>query len=172
VVTFRKATEKDVSDLSKRFLQFLEDKKSKIDQENVARFGVPEEYVREALADETLIRAAASGKAVFHVGLENNEVVGFAQTVQRDTRNTELDRIVVFPAHERRGIGTRLLQQVIMDEQKKGTKTIAVNAGKEETHARRFYEKNGFKLIKETTIDAPWGEKLNIAVYKLQLTAS
>jgi len=47
-----------------------------------------------------------------------------------------------------------------------------VNAGKDETHARRFYEKNGFALVKEVTIDAPWGKRLDLATYQLQLGSS
>jgi hypothetical protein len=42
-----------------------------------------------------------------------------------------------------------------------------VNTGKEEIHARRFYEKNGFQQLKEATIETPWGKKLDIVTYQL-----
>ena len=96
-------------------------------------------------------------------------MVGFAQTIQQDAKTAELDRIVVFPTHERKGVGTQLLKQAVEDEGTKGTKVIVVNAGKDETHARRFYEKNGFEMVKEVTINAPWGKRLDLATYHLQL---
>jgi len=172
MVTIRKANKKDISDLSRKFLQFLEDKRSKTYKDNVVKFGIPEEYVRRVLAEETLLKAVSSGKATFYLAIEDNEIIGFAQTIQQGNQITELDRIVVFPSHGRKGIGTQLLQQAIIDEKKNGIKTIIVNAGKQETHARRFYEKNGFKLIREATIDAPWGKKLDLATYELQLSSS
>ena len=61
------------------------------------------------------------------------------------------------------------MKQATINEERKGVKTIAVNAGKDETHARRFYEKNGFEMVKEVTINAPWGKRLDLATYHLQL---
>lgn len=169
VVSVRKAGQEDIQSLSKRFLRFLEDKNSKIYKENVEKFGIPEEYVRKALAEETLIKAAATGKATFYVALDGDEIVGFAQIVQRDVRTAELDRIVVFPTYERKGVGTQLLVQAVEDAKKRETEVVIVNAGRNETRARRFYEKNGFRLVKEVTVEAPWGKKLDLATYQLQL---
>jgi len=53
-------------------------------------------------------------------------------------------------------MGTQLLRQTVADEKEKGIKTITANAGKNEVHARRLYEKSGFQLIRETSIHAPW----------------
>jgi N-acetylglutamate synthase-like GNAT family acetyltransferase len=169
MTTIRKATQKDVRLLSRRLLTLLEDKNSQVYQENVAKFGIPEEYVKKAFAEETLLKAAATGKATFYLALENNEIVGFAQTIQQDVNTAELDRIIIFPQHTRKGIGTKLLHQVLIDQEQKGINTIIVNTGREETPARRFYEKNGFKQIKEATIEAPWGKKLTLVTYQLHL---
>jgi len=171
MTSIRKATQKDIPILSRKLMTLLEDKNSQVYIDNVTKFGIPEKYVRRAFAKETLLKAVTSGKATFYLTLENNEIIGFAQTIQQDANTTELDRIIVFPAHERKGIGTQLLKHAITDQEKKGINAIIVNAGKEETHARRFYEKNGFKLIKETTIQAPWGKKLELAIYQLRLSS-
>jgi len=133
MTTFRKATKRDIKVLSIKLLTLLEDKNSQIYQENVAKFSIPDEYVKEAFAEETLLNAAASEKANFYLALDNNEIIGFAQTKQ------------------------------------KGINTIIVKAGREETHARRFYQKNGFKKTSETTIEAPWGKKLTLITYQLRL---
>ncbi|MCW3985984.1 MAG: hypothetical protein NWE91_06215 [Candidatus Bathyarchaeota archaeon] len=69
MIVVKKASQGDIQTLSKRFLHFLEDKNSKIYQENVAKFGIPEDYVRKALAEETLIKVATAGKATFYIAL-------------------------------------------------------------------------------------------------------
>jgi len=169
MTTFRKATKRDIKVLSIKLLTLLEDENSQVYQENVAKFSIPDEYVKEAFAEETLLNAVASEKANFYLALDNNEIIGFAQTKQKDANTVELDRIIVFPQHARKGIGTQLLQKALADQKQKGIKTIIVNAGREETHARRFYQKNGFKRIGETTIEAPWGRRLTLITYQLQL---
>ena len=168
MATIRKATKKDIPILSRKLLQSLENKNSQIYQENVTRFGIPEEYVRKAFAEKTPAKSAAEG-STFYVAIQDSEIVGFAQTIRKDADTTALDRIIVFPEHARKGIGTQFLKKAIADEERKGTKTIIANAGKHETHARRFYEKNGFKLSEETEMQAPWGKKLELAIFQLQL---
>lgn len=57
MTSIRKATQRDIPLLSRKFHQFFEDKNSQIYQENVAKFGIPEEYVRKAF--ETLLKAVS-----------------------------------------------------------------------------------------------------------------
>ena len=168
--TIRKASWKNVQALSRKLQTLLKDTQSQMYRENVTKFGIPDEYVKKAFSEETLLKAFVSGKSAFYLALENScKILGFAQTVQQDADTAELDRIVVFPQYTRKGIGTQLLAKVLKDQERKRVKTIIVNTGKEETHARRFYEKNGFKQIKEMTVDAPWGKKLDLVVYMLEL---
>jgi N-acetylglutamate synthase-like GNAT family acetyltransferase len=169
MTTIRKATQRDIRVLSRKLLKFLEDKNSQIYQDNVAKFGIPEEYVKKAFAEERLLKAVSSREATFYLALENNEIIGFAQIIQQDSDTVELDRIVVFPKHMRKGIGTQMLEQAIMESEHRGIKTIVVKAGKEETHARRFYEKNRFKQVEERTVETPWGKELTLVTYQLQL---
>ncbi len=169
MAVFRKADQKDVRVLSKKLLMHLKDKNSQVYQDNVAKFGIPEDHVKKALAEETLLKAAATGKTTFYLALKNNEIIGFAQTIQQDENTAELDRIIIFPQHTREGIGTQLLRSVLIDQEQKGVNNIIVNTGKEESHARRFYEKNGFKQIEEATIQTPWGKKLTLITYQLTL---
>lgn len=104
------------------------------------------------------MKAFATGKATFYMALKDSEIIGFAQIIEWDASTAELDRIIIFPQHARKGVGTRLLHEALADQKQKGVKKIIANAGKEENHARRFYEKNGFKQIKEATIEAPWAK--------------
>jgi hypothetical protein len=43
---------------------------------------------------------------------------------------------------------------------------MTASDGKEETHARRFYEKNGFKITMEETVETPWNRKLTLVIYQ------
>ena len=169
MITIRKATEKNICILSQKLLELLEDKNSQLYQENVAKFGIPEEYVKRAFSEKSLLEAVSSRKSTIYLALENGcKILGFAQTIPQTDNATELDRIVVFPDYTRKGIGTLMLTRILKDQERKNAKTVIVNAGKEEEHARRFYEKNGFKPIKETTIDAPWGNKMTLITYQLE----
>jgi ribosomal protein S18 acetylase RimI-like enzyme len=168
-ISITEATERGVKALSRKLLKLLEDKNSQVYRENVAKFGIPEEYVKKAFSEETLLESATFGKSTFYLALENKcKILGFAQIIQRDTGTAELDRIVVFPEFTRKGIGTMLLTRVLEDQKRKGTEFIIVNTGRDETHARSFYEKNGFKRLKEAAIDAPWG-KMILVTYQRQL---
>ncbi len=165
----KKATRKDIRLLSRKLLTFLEDESSRVYKENVLQFGIPKEYARKAFMEEALLSEVTSRKAAFYLAVENQEIIGFAQTIQSGDDCSELDRIIVFPEFTRRGIGALLLSKALEDQRRRGMKSLIVVAGKEETQARRFYEKNGFKLIREATIEAPWGRKLDIVTYEFCL---
>ncbi|MCW4045296.1 MAG: GNAT family N-acetyltransferase [Candidatus Bathyarchaeota archaeon] len=169
MIKIKKATQKDIQGLSKLLLALLENKNSQLYQDNVSKFGIPEDYVNNAFARETMLKAAATGKTTFYLALDGNEIAGFAQVTLQDGCIAELDRIIVFPQYARQGVGTQLLHEAIADHKQKGAKTLIVNAGKEEAHARRFYEKNVFKQINEKLIDTPWGKKLTLVTYQLHI---
>lgn len=169
--TVSKATEKGIKALSRKIEKLLEDKNDKLYQDNVVKFGIPEEYVKKAFSEEVLVEAARLGKATFYLALKNrHDILGFAQVVGHDSATVELDRIVVFLEYERRGIGTELLKRAIADQKKEWVRTIIVKAGRDEVHARAFYEKNGFKRLKEETLKSPWGKNIPLVVYRFQLT--
>jgi ribosomal protein S18 acetylase RimI-like enzyme len=169
LITCTKASKHGVEALSRKLLKLLDNKDSRLYRDNVTKFGIPEEYVRKAFAEETLLEALDSGEATFYLALENKcKILGFAQAVRHDEEVVELDRIVIFPEHAGKGIGTQLLAKVLEDQRGRGFRTVVVSAGKDEKLARRFYEKNGFEFVEEKTVKAPWGD-LALAFYRLQL---
>lgn len=115
--------------------------------------------MKRAFSEATLVEAAKSGNARFYLALEEETIIGFAQMVAQQEHLAELDRLMVFSEHAQKGVGTQLLYEALEDQRSEGTRNIIVNTGIHEEHARRFYEKNGFKTTNETTIDAPWGQK-------------
>ena len=127
MVSIRKANDKDVPDLSRRFHRFLGDKGSQLYRENIAKFGIPDEYVERAF--EKLLKDVSSGEATLYLAVKRKEIIGVAQTVEQDFHTTELDRPLVFPEHAGKGTGTKLLKRAVADQKKRGAKMILVKAG-------------------------------------------
>lgn len=165
----RVASENDLKALSRRLLEMIRDGDGEAYRENVSKFGIPDECAMRAFSEAALMAASKSGNSKFYLALENDKIIGFAQMMGQQESIAELDRLIIFPEHARRGIGTQLLREALIDQRSKGIRTIVVNAGKQEEQARRFYEKSGFKLTDEITVDAPWGKKLTLVTYQLQL---
>jgi len=99
------ADDEKIRELSRILLKILEYKNGEIYQENVAKFGIPEEYARKAFLEENLLKLQNSGKAKFYLAMESDgkNIMGFAQTIIRNEETVELDRIVVFPEFRRKG---------------------------------------------------------------------
>jgi len=170
MITIRRATEQGIRQLSKKLLSLLEDETSQVYQDNIAKFSIPGEVVKEAFSEKALLEAATTGNSRIYLAMKDGqEIVGFAQTIHKSLDTVELDRIVVFPKYTRRGIGTRILNKAVKDAKLGGADVVVVKAGRNETHARRFYEKNGFEAVKEEVVEYPWGSKITLATYRLRL---
>ncbi len=156
--TFRPATVEDAKRLSALMLAPLDNKTGAIYREQVQRFGIPDEYVRRAFSVEALTKTTQDEKQVFLVAVEDDRPVGFAQTIRGEKQRAELDRLFVVPEKEGKGIGTELLRR-----------TLVVRADRDEIEARRFYEKHGFQLVGEATVQAPWGNELHFVNYELAI---
>jgi N-acetylglutamate synthase-like GNAT family acetyltransferase len=169
MVSIRTASTEDIRILAGKLLPLLTDHKSDAYRENIAKFGIPDEYVKKVFAEQRLVDATGSGKTVFYIALEKKDIIGFAQTIRNDEVIVELDRIFIFPGQTRKGIGTLLLKYAVRDQKRRGQKTMIVTAGRDEFHARSFYEKNGFEKQNETTVQTPWGTKMDFVTYSLDL---
>lgn len=167
--SIKKATVEDARQLYKMMLAGLEDKTSEAYKANIERFGIPEEYVRQAFSLEALKKAVKDKKQLFLVAVENKKVIGFAQTIRTNKETAELDRIFIIPEKTGKGIGTQLLNKTVDALKRENFHKLTVRAGKDETLARKFYEKNGFQLVEETTIQAPWSRELKLAVYEFKI---
>ena len=166
-----RASENEIKGLSQELEKLLEDKKGALYRDSVEKFGIPENYARKAFSEENLLKTAKSGKASFYLALEHNrEMLGFSEVIKHDSSKAELDRLVIFPGHERKGIGTKLLERAISDLEQEGVRTIEVRAGKDEAHARAFYEKNGFKKTADEIFKSPWGKNIPLVLYSHKLT--
>jgi len=165
----RKATVEDAKQLHKMMLAGLEDKTSEAYKANIERFGIPEEYVRRVFSLEALTKAVKDPKQLFLIAVENQKLIGFVQTIRQNETTAELDRIFLVPEMTGKGVGTLLLSKTLETLKREKFEKLTVKAGRDETQARRFYEKNGFELVEETSIQAPWGRELRLAIYELEI---
>lgn len=110
-INVRKATENGIKALTRKMEKLLEDQNDKFYQDNVVKFGIPEEYVKKAFSEAAIVDSVQSEKATFYLALKKREIRGFAQVVRHGSSIVELDRIVVFPEYERMGIGTKMLKR-------------------------------------------------------------
>lgn len=75
MITIKEASKEEIKILSKKLLTPLEDKNSKLYQDNVTKFGIPDEYVEKAFSEDVLLKSAETGKSVFYLALEDKEIM-------------------------------------------------------------------------------------------------
>jgi GNAT superfamily N-acetyltransferase len=83
--------------------------------------------------------------------VSTGQIIGYAVTTLSEADAGEIDSIFVKEAYRGTGIGSRLMKRALawLDENRAGTKTIAVSIGNERVH--RFYRQFGF-LPRATTL--------------------
>jgi GNAT superfamily N-acetyltransferase len=100
---------------------------------------------REAETRDTLSKAAAEGRySLIHVG---DQVVG-AVCVERHATHIQLEQLYVEPQHQRRGIGTTIVRDILAEagcsKLPVRLRVLAVNP------ARELYARLGFVVTKRT----------------------
>jgi ribosomal protein S18 acetylase RimI-like enzyme len=85
----------------------------------------------------------------FYVAASDQQVVGFAQYLRRFDGDGELVRIYVHPDHQRRGIGRAFLKNGLAALDAAGIGECYVSVEMDNSPARAFYERFGFRLRRE-----------------------
>ena len=85
----------------------------------------------------------------FYVAAYGQKVVGFAQYLRRFDGDGELARIYVHPDHQRRGIGRAFLRSGLATLSAAGIGQCYVSVEMDNSPARAFYERFGFRLLRE-----------------------
>ncbi|MCZ7524971.1 MAG: GNAT family N-acetyltransferase [Acidimicrobiia bacterium] len=85
------------------------------------------------------------------VAVAGDRVIGFATTIATDA-GVELEDLFVEPGRTRRGVGRRLLRDVVARGRASGARRIDVTAN---DHATGFYEAVGF--VRTGAADTPFG---------------
>ncbi|MDI9858404.1 GNAT family N-acetyltransferase [Flectobacillus roseus] len=91
-------------------------------------------------------------KNTFIVAYEGDTPLGFAGFEPKDDGVMKLHKLYMLPAAQGKGIGKLLIQEVAKYAEQQGLKYVYLNVNRN-NKAIGFYEKQGFKIIKEEDIN-------------------
>jgi ribosomal protein S18 acetylase RimI-like enzyme len=106
------------------------------------------DYPRLPPLFETIADLRASGER-FLAAFAGGELVG-ATSVTVSDGSLDICRMVVSPAHMRRGIASRLL--TFVEQLRDGRSSITVSTGEANIPAIRLYERHGFEIVTRHTL--------------------
>ena len=86
---------------------------------------------------------------LFLVVVDNNQVIGSGAIRRIDDSICELKRLWLLEKYQGRGIGYRVLQELINFAQESGYKKIWLETDNEQERAIQFYQRAGFHHIKK-----------------------
>ena len=105
----------------------------------------------------------------FILVLENEIPVGFASFSPHEDRAIyHLNKIYVLPEQQGKNIGKKILSYVCKEVKKAGARSLQLNVNRY-NKAIHFYEKQGFKIIRDEDIDIGNGYFMNDYVMELEL---
>lgn len=93
---------------------------------------------------------------------DDEHFIGFASYSSHDENAAifHLNKIYILPAEQGKNIGKKLLKYVIEEVEKKGGTSLQLNVNRH-NQAFHFYEKQGFKILREEDIDIGNGYWMN-----------
>lgn len=107
----------------------------------------------------------AMGEDDFLVADVDSQLVGFAQfgtvtlPVQATDQDQQLRRLYVLSSHQRRGIGSALIEAVLAHTQIRAVKNIYLDVWEHNHDAQSFYKRYGFETIGAKEFIFPSGKQ-------------
>lgn len=95
-------------------------------------------------------RALASESQVYLCAADEHGVIGFGSLTLKNNLWQQgylghVDELVVDSEQRGRGVGTKLLDQLIIVAQQRGCRRVELDSGFQRKQAHQFYEKHGFE---------------------------
>lgn len=110
------------------------------------------EYMLNLIYSPDALRKQMSGHHQFLIAELDSIPVGFASYSLIEKGVYKLHKLYVLPEVHGRGIGKGLLDFVSEEVLAKGARTLRLNMNRQ-NEAKKFYEKYGFRIIKEEDVD-------------------
>lgn len=105
----------------------------------------PESVLNETTRPDVLTKAQREGR--LWVVRADDVAVGFAHVETLDTSTAHLEEIDVLPEHGRRGLGTRLVQEVCRWAASAGYDSVTLTTFRDLPWNMPFYERLGFRVV-------------------------
>ncbi len=128
------------------------------------------EYMLESFYSvPSLQHQQRSLKHQFVIVFENESPIGFASfSAHADNASIyHLNKIYVLPEQQGKNIGKQLLEYVIISAKEKGAASLQLNVNRN-NKALKFYQKQGFTVIRNEDIDIGKGYFMNDYVMELK----
>ena len=91
----------------------------------------------------------ASNIRSYILALQNDEIIGFGALHIISPDLAEIRSLVVSPKHQKKGIGSAIVEELIIEAKELGLKKVFSL-----TYAQRFFESLGFKMIEKSELPA------------------
>lgn len=125
-------------------------------------------YMLQKLYNTQSLTKQIAGEHHFYLALVNDAPIGFASfTHERDVAS-KLQKLYVLPTFQKKGAGKKLLQTVENIVRRMKGEILLLNVNRFNP-AKTFYEKHGFKIIREEDVDIGSGYFMNDYVMEKSL---
>jgi glucosamine-phosphate N-acetyltransferase len=109
-----------------------------------------DKVLNERILREVFERGLSSGLQEFRIAMCNDKIVGFASLTIKNSLWQEgylghIDELVVDERFRGKGVGTRLLEEIMKVSKKRSCKKIELDSAFHRKKAHAFYESKGFK---------------------------
>jgi ribosomal protein S18 acetylase RimI-like enzyme len=125
--------------------------------------------IEEWQSKESIIRAVQNPRTYYAGYLEQSRVVGMISVGMIDADTAKVFQLYVLPTHQRRGIGSKLLDAAI--GQFRGAKRVVLEVEEANRKGITFYEKYGFRYPSKTVAKVG-EEEIPCLVGELNLVAN
>jgi ribosomal protein S18 acetylase RimI-like enzyme len=110
----------------------------------------PDRALDVNFSQEVYARALDSDNQVYYCAVVGEIVVGFGTVSLKNVLwpggpTANIDELVVDAAHRRRGIGAKLLAELVEAARQRGCKRVELDSAHHRKAAHEFYEKSGFE---------------------------
>ncbi len=126
------------------------------------------DYMLEKFYSTPSLEEQIKNKHYFFLALQNYSPVGFASFSHVGEKTYKLQKLYVLPDVQKTGAGKKLFETVETVAKSMGAETLILNVNRK-NKAKIFYEKNGFRVIREEDIDIGNGYFMNDYIMSLTL---
>ena len=117
------------------------------------------EYMLGAFYNDVALKESVTQKGhQFILANEGNQILGFASFEWNydHQKKTKIHKIYILPAAQGKGVGKTLIDYIASEAQKQDFLTLCLNVNRF-NKAITFYEKLGFSIVDEVTIELEYG---------------
>jgi diamine N-acetyltransferase len=103
--------------------------------------------------------------------LVGDELAGFASYGRPGEQELKLHKLYIHPKHQRRGLGTLLLNHVVQEARLEGYSRLVLSVNKANEAAIAAYQKNGFAIREAVVVDIGSGFVMDDFVMERNLSS-